>query len=126
MQLALLQPRLARCMHLLVDLRCPEASPLSGISIASAFPCVGGSSRLSGGGGKITIVDLSADQSMQSMCSTGDAAVRRRTLGRPSGGQIRVELQQPVGWKCSLTLNSNDQGADPRWLFGQSGDCSEL
>ncbi|CAL5223498.1 g6024 [Coccomyxa viridis] len=87
----------------------------------------GGSSRLSGGGGKITIVDLSADQSMQSMCSTGDAAVRRRTLGRPSGGQIRVELQQPVGWKCSLTLNSNAQGPtlECRWRGHQASQPSE-
>ncbi len=118
MRLALLQPRLASGMHLDGGLLYPVASALSGINITDAFLCAGGSSRVNGGSGNITIVDLSADQSIPSTCSAADSAVRHRTLGRPSGGQIRVELQQPAGWKCSLMLNSNAQGATPRWLSG--------
>ena len=70
----------------------------------------GGSGNLNSSNGKIMILDPGTERSTHSAASAPTTAGKRGSLLRPSGGQIRMEVRQPSGWRCSLMLSSRAPG----------------
>ena len=92
----------------------PMISSQGNISISLRwYIFAGGSARAADGNASIIIVEHGSQQSPSKVCNASSMhgkGAGRWTAVRPSGGQMRLELQQPSGLRCSAMINSNGQG----------------